>query len=116
MPNYLIFTRLVRQFAALLWPNPTSLSSPQDRRRPPWFASRGIGDVARLRSHRAVMHIGVICVRALTVRVHVRPSQLRAAVMIPNVVNVPQASLGRLRVPKLEVFDLGLAVPCWQYI
>ena len=60
------------------------------------------------------MHVGAFSVRALTVQVQVRPGQTRAAVMIPNVVIVPQASLGRLRVPRLDVFDLKLAVPCWQ--
>ena len=87
-----------------------SPSSPQDHRWPLLFASRGIGDVARLRSHRTIMHIGAICVWAITVRVYVQPSQPRVAVMIPKVVNVPQASLGRLRVPRLDVYDLRLAV------
>ena len=62
------------------------------------------------------MHIGARSVRALTVRVHVRPSQTRAAVMIPNVVIVPQASLGRLRVPRLDIFDFKLALPCCNVV
>ena len=105
---------LFKFHTALLWPNPTSLLSPQDRHGPLLFASRGIGGAAWLHSHCAVMHIGTICVRALTVRVHILPSPPRAAVMIPNLVNVPQPSLGHLRVLRLDVFDLGLAVPCWQ--
>ena len=70
----------------------------------------------RPRSHRAIMHIGAVCVWALTVRIQVLPSPSRTAVMIPNVVNIPKASLGHPRVLRLDLFDLGLAVPCWQCI
>lgn len=116
MFNCSIFTRLVHQFAAPHWPNQTSFSSLQDRHQPLVFASLGIGGIARSRSRCAVMHIGAMCVGAVTMRLHVPLSPSRTAGVIPNVVTVPQAPLGRLRVLRFDVFDFRPGCAFWQCI